>query len=153
MTDMEIRETRPGDGAACARMWREIGGYFATIDPDTFQVPAAEGPAEWIEEINAVIRADPAKVHLVAEIDGVIVGHSSATLHEPLDTAARQLQTDLSRRRLHVDSLCVTGGHRHSGVGSALTHAVEEWGRDRGAEVILLETLVGFRKELATRTS
>ena len=57
--------------------------------------------------------------HLVAEVDGAVVGHISATLHEPLDTAARQLQIDLSRRRLHVDSLSVTAAHRHSGIGSA----------------------------------
>ena len=169
MTELQIRETLPGDGAACASMWRGAGEFFASINPDTFQVPAAEGLAEWLEEINALFRADPAVLHLVAEVDGAVVGHISATLHEPIDTAARQLQTDLSRRRLHVDSLGVSAEHRHSGIGSALMRAVEEWGRAQGAEVVLLETesnnplsvpfyqermgftaqIIGFRKELA----
>jgi ribosomal protein S18 acetylase RimI-like enzyme len=79
-------------------------------------------------------------VLLVAEADGVLAGTVAASLHEPLDTADRQVQTDLARRRLHVDSLGVTGTHRRGGVGSALMRAVEEWGRSQGAEVIVLET-------------
>lgn len=140
VTDILIRLSRPGDGAACARLWREIGSLFAAMNPRTFQVPAEEGLAEWFEEINAVYRDDDDKVLLVAETDGVLVGTVAASLHEPLDTAARQVQTDLARRRLHVDGLAVTGARRRGGVGSALMRAVEQWGRSRGAEVIILET-------------
>ena len=137
---MLIRESQPGDGAACAALWREIGGLFAAANPRTFQVPAAEGLAEWFEQINAVYRDDEDKVLLVAEVDGVLVGTATASLHEPVGTADRQVQTDLARRRLHVDSLAVTGTHRRRGVGSALMRAVEQWGRSRGAQVIVLET-------------
>lgn len=137
---MSIRASRPGDGADCAGLWREIGGLFAAINPQTFQIPAAEGLEEWFEEINAIYRNDQDKVLLVAEVDGVLVGTVAASLHEPLDTADRQVQTDLARRRLHVDSLAVTGTHRRGGVGSALMRAVERWGRSQGAQVIILET-------------
>jgi ribosomal protein S18 acetylase RimI-like enzyme len=140
MSGIEIRESRPGDGAACAEVWREVGGFFAGTNPRTFQVPAAEGLAEWFEEISTTIREDATMVHLVAEVDGTIVGSLSATLHEPLDTAARQLRTDLAHRRLHVDSLGVAASHRRGGVGSALVRTVEEWGRARGARVVVLET-------------
>lgn len=140
VTDVSIRVSRPGDGIACAGLWREIGGLFAAMNPRTFQVPAEEGLAEWFEEINAVYRSDADKVLLIAEADGVLVGSVAASLQEPLDTADRQVQTDLARRRLHVDSLAVTGVHRRGGVGSALMRAVEQWGRARGAEVIVLET-------------
>lgn len=140
MTDIVIRGTAPGDGAGCAQVWREVGSYFTGLNPHTFQVPAAEGLADWFEEINAKLRDDETVPHLVAEVDGVIVGSTSATLQEPLDTADRQLQTDLARRRLHVDSLGIAAAHRRGGVGTALMRAVEEWGRAQGAEVILLET-------------
>ena len=140
VTSLLIRASHPGDGAQCASLWREIGSLFAAINPRTFQEPAAEGLAEWFEEINAVYRDDTDKVLLVAEVDGVLVGTLAASLHEPLDTADRQVQTDLARRRLHVDSLAVTGKHRRSGVGSALMRAVEQWGRSQGAQVIILET-------------
>lgn len=140
VADVSIRVSRPGDGVACARLWREIGSLFATMNPRTFQEPAAEGLAEWFEEIHVVYRNDADKVLLVAEVDGVLAGAVSASLHEPLDTADRQVQTDLARRRMHVDSLAVSGTHRRSGVGSALMQAVEEWGRSHGAQVIILET-------------
>jgi ribosomal protein S18 acetylase RimI-like enzyme len=39
-----------------------------------------------------------------------------------------------------VDSLGVGESHRRGGVGSALLHAVEEWGCARGAVVVVLET-------------
>lgn len=140
VTDVVIRESCPGDGVDCAGLWREIGSLFAAMNPRTFQVPAEEGLAEWFEEIQAVYRDDSDKVLLVAEVDGVLAGTVSASLHEPLDTADRQVQTDLARRRLHVDSLAVTGRHRRGGVGSALMRAVEQWGRSQGAQVIILET-------------
>jgi GNAT superfamily N-acetyltransferase len=117
-----------------------MGSFFAGINPDRFQEPAAEGLADWFEEVIAKVRAREDMLDLVAVVDGVIVGSVSAALNEPMDSAERQLQTDLSRRRLHVNSLGVTESHRHSGVGSALMRAVEEWGRSQGAEVMLLET-------------
>ena len=110
------------------------------MDPRTFQVPSEESLADWFEEINGVYRDDADKVLLIAEVDGVLVGTVAASLHEPVDTADRQVQTDLARRRLHVDSLAVTGLHRRGGIGSALMRAVEQWGRSQGAEVIVLET-------------
>lgn len=140
MTEIEIRETRPGDGAGCAVVWRDVGSFLAGIKPDSFQTPRVEGLADWFEEIDAKIRADEARLHLVAVVDGVIVGIMSAALREPVDSADRQVQTDLSRRRLHVDSLGVAADHRRRGAGAALMRAVEEWGRSRGAEVVTLET-------------
>lgn len=135
-----IRASRPGDGVACASLWREIGSLFAAMNPHTFQVPAEEGLAEWFEEIHAAYRGDDDKVLLVADVDGALVGTLTASLLEPLGTAARQVQTDLGRRRLHVGNLAVRGTHRRGGVGSALMRAAEEWGRSRGAEVMILET-------------
>lgn len=140
MADIEIRATRPGDGAGCARVWLGLGSYFTGRNDGAFQVPAADGLAEWFEEIIVRHRDDSHLLHLVAVVDGAIVGAVSATLHDPVDFAERQLRVDLSRRRLHVDSLGVTADHRRTGVGSALMRAVEAWGRSRGAQVVILET-------------
>jgi ribosomal protein S18 acetylase RimI-like enzyme len=140
VTDTSIRESRPGDGAGCAEIWLETGEFMAALNPRSFQVPAADGLAAWFEQINAVYRHDQDKLLLVADADGILVGAVTASLHQPLDTAARQVQSDLSRRRLHIDSLSVVASHRRSGIGSALMRAAEQWGRSRGAEVVLLET-------------
>jgi ribosomal protein S18 acetylase RimI-like enzyme len=124
-------------------VWLDVGGYFAGRDAEAFRVPAAGGLAEWFEGIIAAHRDAYQLAHFVALVDGEIVGSVSATLHEPVDSAERQLQVDLSRRRLHVDSLGVLAAHRRTGVGSALMRAVEEWGRSRHAEVVILETDAG----------
>lgn len=141
MTEISIRASRVGDGAACAALWQEMGSLFTEMNPHTFQVPSSEGLAEWFEEINANCRGDEARLLLIAEVDGVVAGALSAALHEPIPGAAqRELQTDLARPRLHVNSLSVSGAYRRDGVGTALMQAVEQWGRSRGAEVIILET-------------
>ncbi|GAA2020310.1 hypothetical protein GCM10009839_16230 [Catenulispora yoronensis] len=110
------------------------------MNPHTFQVPTAEGLAEWLDERMAFYQDSQELLSLVAEVDGVVIGTLTAVLHEPSETAVRQVQTDLGRRRLHIDNLGVAGSHRRAGVGSALMRAAEEWGRERGAEVVLLET-------------
>ena len=127
-----------------ARRARSCGGTWAAcsrrLNPHTFHIPAAEGLAEWFEELNALARDKPDKAKLVAEVDGVVAGMIVATLHEPLDPLGRELQTDFNRWRLHIDLLCVAGAHRRHGVGSALMQSAEAWGRERGAEVVILET-------------
>ncbi|MBS2961786.1 hypothetical protein KGA66_01910 [Actinocrinis puniceicyclus] len=115
MTDVLIRETRAGDGPDCAEIWREAGRYFAAINPGTFRVPGLDGLSEWFEEVNAVYRDDEDKTVLVAEADGVLIGSVAVSLQEPVDRADRQVQTDLSRRRLHVDGLAVRETHRRGG--------------------------------------
>lgn len=140
MTDIVIRPSRPGDGEARAELWQELGALFTSMNPHTFRAPATEGLAEWHEEIGAAYRDDENKLSLVAETDGALVGFIGAALHEPIDTAGRELQTDFSRRTLHINSLAVTATHRRAGIGSALMQAAEEWGRERGAEVVILET-------------
>jgi GNAT superfamily N-acetyltransferase len=140
MTDIVIRTSRPGDGEKCAELWRETGGLFAEMNPHIFRVPAAEGLAEWFEELNAKRQDAKDRVLLIAEIDGVLAGIVGAALEEPLDPNGRELQTDLNLRRMHIGVLAVVGAHRRSGVGTALMGAAEEWGRERGAEVVTLET-------------
>lgn len=140
MTDVVIRKARPGDGAACAALWRDAGEYFAGLNPHTFRVPSQEGLAEWFEQGHATYGGRQDLLVLLAEVDGIVAGSISATLLEPIETAERQVQSDFSRRRLHIDSLTVLTAHRRGGVGTALMQAAEEWGRSQGAEVVLLET-------------
>jgi GNAT superfamily N-acetyltransferase len=90
---------------------------------------------EWFEGIITAHCRDSHLVQLVAVVDGDIVGTVSASLYEPVDSAER---VDLSRRRLHVNSLGVVSAHRRGGVGSALMRAVEVWGRERHVQAVVL---------------
>jgi GNAT superfamily N-acetyltransferase len=139
--DVIVRSARPGDGADLARGWLDGCGHYAALDPDRFQVPGADGLAEWFEELLA--RPDSSdKVWLVAEVDGVVVGNVSAELLRPVDTAARQLLRFLGETRLFVGALGVEEAYQRQGIATRLMEAVEHWGRDRGAVSVSLDTWI-----------
>jgi GNAT superfamily N-acetyltransferase len=93
----------------------------------------------WFEELLQRPRSADA-VWLVAEVDGRVVGDVAARLERPTEDAARQLLRDLGRVRIFVDALGVEQGYRRRGIGARLMHAVEEWGRDKGAVRSVLTT-------------
>jgi GNAT superfamily N-acetyltransferase len=137
-----VRPIRAGDAADRARLWRDAGRFFASIDPQTAQEPDPGGLVDWIEELDRKLADDPAMLALVAEVDGELVGTVTARLTEPAPSAHRQVQSDFGRRRVHVDALAVATSHRRSGIGTALMTAVERWAVERGAEVITLESSI-----------
>lgn len=135
-----IRPARAGDAAGRARLWQDAGRFFASIDPQTAQEPDPRGLVDWIEEMDRKLADDPARLTLIAEIDGEVVGIVMARFSEPAPSARQQVSSDFGRRRAHVDALAVATSHRRAGVGTALMNAAERWAVERGAEVITLES-------------
>jgi len=142
MTDtmrIMVRPQRPGDGERLARAWLDAGRHYADLAPETFQVPDSEGLAEFLELAPDVDgRNDILRV--VAEVDGRVVGTAVGRLEAPDRSARYQLQRQLAQTRLIVDVLVVEEEFRRHGVGARLMEALEEWGRERGAAVALLDT-------------
>jgi GNAT superfamily N-acetyltransferase len=135
---MRIRDVRPGDGEGCAGVWLDAGRYYAALVPEVIQVPDADGLAEWLEE---AIGEERDGLWQVAEEPGAgVVGMVEATVVPPVPDARRQLQRDLGRTRLVVNLLAVAEGYRRRGVGTALMEAAEQWGRSRGAHVVVTDT-------------
>jgi GNAT superfamily N-acetyltransferase len=134
-----VRSPRPGDGAQLARAWLEAGRYYAELAPETFQVPETEGLADYMER-GWKPSDDPDLHELVAEIQGRVVGAATARIERPLDSARFQLQRQFAETRMVVDVVFVEEAFRRMGVGAGLMAALEEWGRDRGATVALLDT-------------
>jgi GNAT superfamily N-acetyltransferase len=54
--------------------------------------------------------------------------------------AAVQPQRDVDVRRVYVNYLAVQAAYRSRGIGSSLMEAVEEWARERGADLLLTDT-------------
>jgi GNAT superfamily N-acetyltransferase len=77
---------------------------------------------------------------LVADLDGQVAGWLTARIQHPAPGAARQLVREPGWTRLHIDALLVDQAMWHQGAGTALLTAAEQWGRDRGAEVVRLDT-------------
>ena len=133
-----IRTPRPGDGAGMARVWLSAAAYYAGLDARHFQIPAAEGVAESFETELGPGGED--ELMLVADLDGQVAGWLTARIEHPAPGAARQLVREPGWTRLHIDALLVDQAMWHQGAGTALLTAAEEWGRDRGAEVVRLDT-------------
>jgi GNAT superfamily N-acetyltransferase len=139
MESLVVRQARPGDAPDLARNWVDVARLYVELDADAFQLPDAEGLVAWFEELLHRPRSEDA-VWLVAEVDGRVVGDVAARLERPTEDAARQLLRDLGRVRLYVDALGVAEAYRRRGVGARLLHAVEEWGRGKGAVRSVLTT-------------
>jgi GNAT superfamily N-acetyltransferase len=133
-----IRAPRPGDGAGMARVWLNAAAYYADFDATHFQVPAAEGVAESLEAGFRTGGED--ELMLVADLDGQVAGWLTARVEHPVAGAARQMAREHGWTRLHIDALLVDQAAWHQGVGTALLTAAEAWGRDRGADVVRLDT-------------
>jgi GNAT superfamily N-acetyltransferase len=142
MDEPVIRPVHPGDGQDLARGWIDTGSYYAELDPDAFQIPAADGLAQWFEGLLQQPRSQQT-LWLVAEVDGRVVGNVEAHLERPIDSAARQLLRDVGQTRVVVDALSVETAYRRQGVGSRLMHAVEAWARANDAVLISLDTYIG----------
>jgi GNAT superfamily N-acetyltransferase len=140
MSELQIRDIRPGDGTACARVWLDAGRYYAALVPDLLQVPDSDGLVEWLEEGIGEERSDDALWQVAEDPVHGVRGMVEAMVVRPAPDARWQLQRDQSRTRLVVNLLAVAEGYRRRGVGTALMEAAEEWGRAKGAVVAVTDT-------------
>jgi GNAT superfamily N-acetyltransferase len=121
-----------------ARAWLSAGEYYADLDPEYFQVPERQGLAELFEK--GIGRRGDDTLHLVAELDGQVVGWLSARLERPHENAPSQFVREQNWTRVVVDAVVVDRPVWRRGAGTALLGAAEAWARDRGAEVVRLDT-------------
>jgi ribosomal protein S18 acetylase RimI-like enzyme len=138
-----IRPFRPGDGGGLARAWLDAGLHYTGIDPELFQVPDSNGLAAWFE--GSMTGPEPENSFLrVAELDEKAVGFVWAVIQQPLsaESAIRQFVRDVGRTRLSVEAIVVQTAYQRRGVGTRLMRAAEAWGRERGAEIAILDTFV-----------
>jgi GNAT superfamily N-acetyltransferase len=136
-----VRAPQPGDGGGMARVWLSAAAYYADLEPGYFQVPAGEGLAESFEAAFGTVGEDA--LMLVAELDGQVAGWLTARIERPAPGAARQMVREPGWTRLFIDALLVDQAVWREGAGTALLTAAEAWGRDRGAEVVRLDTYAG----------
>jgi len=142
VNDLSIRSPRAGDGEGFARAWLDAGDYYVGLDSDAFQMPNAVGLAEWMEE-GALKAGSPDVRFFVADVSGAAIGFLVGVVQRPIPNAERQFVREVGQVRLIVDVLVVQRAYWRHGVGTRLMHLAEEWGRERGAESVLLDTYVG----------
>jgi GNAT superfamily N-acetyltransferase len=133
-----IRTARPGDGPGLAQAALDFSTYYIDLDPERFKYPAGDVVGWFESELQRPIPANA--VWLVADADGAAIGEVEASILEPIENAEIQSQRDVGLRRAYVNYLAVQAVHRNHGVGSLLMEAVEQWAKERGAELILTDT-------------
>ena len=144
--DVIVRPARSGDAAGLAQALIDLAEQYVGLDPERFKVPAVD-LARTEAELREPVHAD--RIWLVAELEGEAVGEVQAFVEEPLEDAESQAQLDVGLRRVYVNYLAVQARCRSQGIGRRLMEAVEEWARDRGAQLLVTDT--NLRSERAVR--
>lgn len=118
-----IRPARDDEVAAL------VGAYDWLFAPPGSEPPMWD-PDAAAERLRALIAATDGEV-LVAERDGAIVG---------ICTVALDLESVRFGRRAWVEDLAVDPDHRSAGFGKALLDSAKDWGRERGATHLELDS-------------
>ncbi|MBW2731556.1 MAG: GNAT family N-acetyltransferase [Deltaproteobacteria bacterium] len=135
--ELTIHAGRGQDLSALGALWAELDARHAAHQPAFFQTAP---PRE--VELRDMLK-DPHALLLVALKGQEVVGGVSAGIFDtPNDPGMVRC------RRLYVDRLVVAAEHRGQGVGRALMDSVEERGRSRGAEQLVLTVWAGNEEAL-----
>jgi GNAT superfamily N-acetyltransferase len=139
--DVFIRAAQAGDGEGLARSWLDAASYYAELNSELFQMPDADGLAQWCEEWTMPSDSEDSLLR-VAEYGDQIIGFISATLHPPISNAYRQFVRDVTLTRLIIDAIVVQQAYWRQGVGKRLMDVAEAWGKRKGAAIALLDTYI-----------
>jgi GNAT superfamily N-acetyltransferase len=131
MASITVRAARPGDKQALARIHSEVARYYRDLAADYFAT--LERAAEQFAAEPGV--SDSTTLHLVAEVDGEVVGTLVAKLLPAEDEAASESGPERDVSRLRIEYLATAATSRRKGVGTRLVEAAETWGREAGATI------------------
>jgi ribosomal protein S18 acetylase RimI-like enzyme len=113
---------------------REVDDLHAKLAPDYFR-SAPRDDGEWqqvLDEDNAAV--------FVADLPGTaaVIAVLVARIYDTPDNPMM-----VRRRRLHIETVVVSGNHRRRGIGRRLMSEAAVWGRGHGAVEVVLTTWIG----------
>ena len=127
-----IRPASVDDVEVLANVYLSSARHHAALDPDFYVVPDRDAVVKHLRE---ALRAEDSTraVRLVAELDGEVVGSAEVELRSP--SAASMMRPQIAASV----GLAVLEDRRGSGIGSRLIAAAEDWARERGASLMMLD--------------
>ena len=128
-----IRRAIAEDANGIARTFLESAEYHASLDSELYLIPSVDTVAARYQEGRQHPPDGCENITLVAELSGEVIGFIDARLFQPLDAMHREMIF------CNVSEIAVRRLYQNQGIGEQLLRAVEDWGRQQGAEFALLE--------------
>lgn len=120
---MKVRLAKEQDMDQINELRRQVNDLHTEGRPDVFR----PGFGKDIQDYLHVIRNDPEREIVVAELNGKITGF--AVLHH---TRKPENPFMYERDLLDIDEFGVDCGHRRQGIGSAIMAFIREYAREKG---------------------
>lgn len=138
---IQIRPATIGDCGALAEVYLSSARHHTGLDPGYYHVPDREA---LVSHLREVLSADSPerRVRLVAEVEGVVLGSAEVTLKSP--NPASMIRPTVAASV----GVAVLDDQRGGGIGSRLMEAAEDWARERGATLMLLDASAANRDAL-----
>ena len=127
-----VRAATPDDARRIADIYVAMARHHAALAPAEYRVP--EHGAVVTRFRSELEAADEVDLHLVAEVDGLVVGSLDAFMR-PLPSGGSMRMP----RRSALIGIAVDEGWRGRGVGTALMLAAEAWALDRDFDALELD--------------
>ena len=129
---VRIRRSTEADVGAMAAIYLSMAEHHAALDPARYRVPDRDAV---VARFRAELAAEePDDLHLVAEVDGRVLGQLDAIAHPARGAGSMRVP-----RRGASIGIGVHESARGRGIGTALMRAAEDWAREQGLEVLELD--------------
>ncbi len=127
-----VRHATPDDVEGMVEVYLSSARHHAALAPDAYHVPAADAVRERFG--HAMAEADEEDLHLVAVVDGRVVGHADAWLGA---TAGRSSMR-IPKRTAQI-GIAILDEWRGRGLGTLLMDTIEDWAREQGLDGLVLD--------------
>lgn len=130
--DVRVRPGTKDDMPAMLRLWREMMGFHAMVEPRFRPACSPAGEQAWERFLNESIWGNEDWGVFVAEVDGQLVGQIMGVLRDRVPVFEPE-------RFGYVTDIVVDPTVRRSGIGQALFGALRTWLRERGVSHVELQ--------------